>query len=75
MPANWPETSLRKTVTFSVLACLSFVNADEVSLTDAETADALNREDELGRLVLSAFSFDIPPFDEVSANCAGEEAG
>ena len=65
---------MRNIVTFSVLACLVFVNDEEVLLTDAETADALNREDELGRLVLSAFSFDIQPFDEVSADCAGEEA-
>ena len=39
------------------------VNEDEVNLTEAEIADALNRKDELGKLVSCAFSFEIPPFD------------
>ena len=34
-------------------------------MTNAEIADALNREDELGKLVFRAFSFDIPPFNEI----------
>lgn len=39
------------------------MNDEEVVLTEVEVSDALNREDELGKLVLSAFSFKIPPID------------
>ena len=54
-------------VTFCVFACLSFVNDEAFLLTDAEIADALNREDELGKLVSCAFSFDVLDFGEVAA--------
>ena len=60
-----PKLRPCKTVTFSILACLCFVNDEEISLTNAEIADALNREDELGKLVFRAFSFDIPPFNKI----------
>ena len=40
-------------------------------MTDAEVADALNREDELGKLVSSAFSFEIPRFNASSVCLTG----
>ena len=43
-------------------------------MTDAEIADALDREDELGKLVSFAFSFDIPQFNAVAAELTGKEA-
>ena len=42
-------------------------------MTDAETADALDRRDELGEMVLTAFSFAIPPFGESFAGGARED--
>ena len=43
------------------------MNDEAFFLTDAEIADALNREDELGKLVSCAFSFDVLDFGEVVA--------
>ena len=56
---------LKNCVTFFHLACLTHVNEEDITLTECEEADALNRNDDLGRLVTCAFSFAIAPFDEV----------
>lgn len=50
------------------------MNDEEVSLADAEIADALDRGDELGKLVSFAFSFKIPGFSTVFAGVAVETA-
>lgn len=42
-------------------------------MTEAEVAEALNREDELGKFVLRAFSFKIPPFSDLCVNIADGE--
>ena len=36
---------------------------EKILLTEMEEADALNREDELGKLILCAFSFAVPPLN------------
>jgi len=38
---------------------------EDIHLADAEVRDALDRGDELGRLVARAFSFSVPPFGDV----------
>ena len=43
---------------------------EKVSLTKMEEADALNREDELGKLVLCAFSFVVPPLNALKAGAS-----
>ncbi len=45
---------------------------DECStlLTEAELSAAIERDDELGRLVARAFSFAVPSFSEVSGGFA-----
>ena len=51
------------------------MNDEEIFLTNAEIADALNREDELGKLVSSAFSFNVAPFCEVLSGSTASPAG
>ena len=47
-------------------ACFSAVeNEEDIQLTDEEVQAALDREDELGKLVSAAFSFSLPPFGDV----------
>ncbi len=47
------------------------VNRDEctITLTDSELATVLDRNDELGKLVNSAFAFEIPDFLSSFADC------
>ena len=45
------------------------------SLTEKEAAAALDRGDELGKLVLRAFSFDIPAFREIMGDILPDERG
>jgi len=46
---------------------------EDIYLADAAIRDALNREDELGRLVSRAFSFPVPPFGVVRGALATSE--
>lgn len=53
-------------VTFFVRACLYVVEEEEdIQLTEGEIEAALNRDDDLGRLVMHVFSFSVAPFEEV----------
>ena len=47
------------------------MNRDEctITLTDSELATVLDRNDELGKLVNSAFAFEIPDFLSSFADC------
>ena len=42
-------------------------------MTETEVAEALNREDELGKFVSMAFSFKIPPFSALCVNVGAGE--
>jgi len=46
------------------------VEEENIQLADGEINAALNRDDDLGRLVTCAFSFSVAPFSEVFGNSA-----
>ncbi len=61
--------------TLRVFNCQMTPEDEDICLADDEIFAALDRKDELGRLVSSAFSFELPPFCEVFADLSACLAG